>query len=188
MDTEEKNSGSLGMSDEVAVLRPLEEGDEQALLDFAGKISLHDLLFVDRDINEPKVVSAWVKQAASGGIPSIIAENGETVVGTAAMYSDQHSWSPHVAEIRVLVSEDVRGQGLGRQLIQSCFQLALSRDAEKVIARMTVDQVGAISISEEMGFRAEALLKEHVRDKGGQKHDMAILDPFIYQRKRNRRL
>src|SRR5438045_6375799 len=31
---------------------------------------------------------------------------------------DTHSWSPHVGEIRMVVSLDVRGQGVGRALSQ----------------------------------------------------------------------
>ena len=40
---------------------------------------------------------------------------------------------------------------------------------------MTPDQTGAINVFEEMGFTAEALLKEHVRDQKGEKHDIVIL-------------
>jgi GNAT superfamily N-acetyltransferase len=38
---------------------------------------------------------------------------------------DPHSWSPHVGEIRMVVSPDVRGQGVGRALSQETFALAL---------------------------------------------------------------
>jgi hypothetical protein len=44
---------------------------------------------------------------------------------------------------------------------------------------MTPDQKGAITLFEESGFRAEALLRDHVRDSEGQAHDLALfyLDP-----------
>ena len=38
-----------------------------------------------------------------------------------------------------------------------------------------VDQQGAIALFESLGFRAEALLKDHVRDQAGKTHDLAIL-------------
>ena len=40
---------------------------------------------------------------------------------------------------------------------------------------MTVDQTGAIAIFEGLGFKAEALLRDHVRDKTGKKHDIVVL-------------
>jgi hypothetical protein len=40
---------------------------------------------------------------------------------------------------------------------------------------MTVDQKGAINVFEEMGFKAEALLREHVRDQSGTKYDLVVL-------------
>jgi hypothetical protein len=42
-------------------------------------------------------------------------------------------------------------------------------------AQMTLDQKGAISVFEGLGFKPEALLKDHVRDKAGQKHDLLVL-------------
>ena len=40
---------------------------------------------------------------------------------------------------------------------------------------MTADQQAAIAVFEEMGFKPEALLRDHVRDREGVKHDIVIL-------------
>jgi hypothetical protein len=40
---------------------------------------------------------------------------------------------------------------------------------------MTPDQVGAVTVFETMGYRAEALLRDHVKDEAGAKHDLVIL-------------
>ena len=39
-------------------IRPLAASDEKALLAFARSLPVHDLLFLPRDISEPKVVKA----------------------------------------------------------------------------------------------------------------------------------
>ena len=49
------------------------------------------------------------------------------------------------------------------------------RGAAKLVAYMTPDQRGAITLFEEAGFRAEALLRDHVRDRDGRKHDLVVL-------------
>jgi ribosomal protein S18 acetylase RimI-like enzyme len=69
----------------------------------------------------------------------------------------------------------LRGKGLGRQLIQESFAQALELGLDKLCVQMTVDQSAAIGVFEELGFRAEALLKNHVKDRDGKSHDLALL-------------
>jgi GNAT superfamily N-acetyltransferase len=134
-----------------------------------------DLLFLPRNISEPKVLAAWVKEIERGSITSLLAVKSGRVVGCGTIVRDPHSWSPHVGEIRNVVSPDVRGQGVGRALSQETFALALSVGLEKLLVQMTVDHTGAIAIFEGPGFKAEALLHAHVRDLTGKKHDIVVL-------------
>ena len=85
---------------------------------------------------------------------------GEEILGCVALVRDPLSWSPHVGELRILVSQNARAKGLGRQLLQEGFRKALRLDLKKLIAQMTVDQQAAIALFEELGFRGEALLKD----------------------------
>src|SRR3954453_6924797 len=145
--------------------RLMAQADEAAVLDFAQKLPVHDLLFLPRNISEPKVLAAWIKEIGRGAIPSLLAVLAGRVVGCGTIVRDPLSWSPHVGEIRMVVSTDMRGQGVGRALSQETFALALAAGLEKLMVQMTVDQVGAIAIFEGLGFKAEALLRDHVRDK-----------------------
>src|SRR3979409_2775918 len=155
--------------------RLMSPADEAAVLDFAQKLPVHDLLFLPRDISEPKVLAAWIKEIERGAITSLLAVKSGRVVGCGTIVRDPHSWSPHVGEIRNVVSPDVRGLGVGRALSQETFALALSVGLEKLLVQMTVDQTGAIAIFEGLGFKAEALLHDHVRDLNGKKHDIVVL-------------
>jgi N-acetylglutamate synthase-like GNAT family acetyltransferase len=120
------------------------------------------------------VVAAWIGQIARGTITSVLALKDGAVRGCAAIVQDELSWSPHVGDIRVVVSEDMRGSGLGRLLVQDALALAVSRGLEKLTARMTPDQRGAIAVFQELGFHGEALLRDHVRDAAGATHDIVI--------------
>jgi len=40
---------------------------------------------------------------------------------------------------------------------------------------MTLDQKGAIATFEGLGFRPEALLRDQVKDREGNKHDLLVL-------------
>src|SRR3954447_16694354 len=161
--------------------RLMSPADEAAVLDFAQKLPTHDLLFLPRNISEPKVLSAWVKEIERGAITSLLVVKEGRVVGCGTLVRDPHSWSPHVGEIRMVVSSEVRGQGVGRALSQETFALALSAGLEKLTVQMTVDQRAAIALFESLGFRAEALLRDHVRDLDGKTHDIVVLGHNIAQ-------
>src|SRR5206468_2353007 len=85
--------------------RLMSPADEAAVLSFAQKLPTHDLLFLPRNISEPKVLSAWVKEI----------------------------------------------------------------------------ERGAITLFESLGFKAEALLRDHVRDVDGRKHDIVVLGHNVAQ-------
>ena len=161
--------------------RLMAPADEAAVLDFARKLPTHDLLFLPRNISEPKVLSAWIKEIEQGAITSLLAIKDGKVVGCGTLVRDPHSWSPHVGEIRMVVSLDVRGQGVGRALSQETFALALGAGLEKLSAQMTVDQRAAIAVFEGLGFKAEALLRDHVRDADGKTHDIVVLGHNVAQ-------
>ncbi len=155
--------------------------DEPAVLTFARSLPPHDLLFMPRDISQPKVLTAWVREIHSGTIHSLIAWKGDEVVGCTGVVRDPHSWSQHVGDLRVVLSPRVRDQGLGRALVQESFLMALGLGLEKLVAHMTADQKGAIGVFEGLGFRPEALLRDHVRDPAGIKHDIVILSHDVAQ-------
>jgi RimJ/RimL family protein N-acetyltransferase len=161
--------------------RLMSRADEAAVLDFAKKLPPHDLLFLPRNISEPKVLSAWINEIERGAITSLLAVKQGQVVGCGTLVRDPHSWSPHVGEIRMVVSLDVRGQGVGRALSQETFALALGAGLERLSVQMTVDQTAAIALFESLGFKAEALLRDHVRDLEGKKHDIVVLGHNIAQ-------
>jgi RimJ/RimL family protein N-acetyltransferase len=163
---------------EFRMMRP---ADEAAVLEFAQKLPVHDLLFLPRNISEPKVLAAWIKEIERGSITSLLAVKSGRVVGCGTIVRDVLSWSPHVGEIRMVVSQDVRGQGVGRTLSQETFALALGEGLEKLSVQMTVDQQAAIALFESLGFKAEALLRDHVRDVDGKKHDIVVLGHNVAQ-------
>ncbi len=156
-------------------IRRFRSGDSAAMVAFATALPEHDLLFLSRDVREPRVVAAWLKAIEDGEIDSLIAEDDGQIVATAALVRDPLSWSAHVGEVRLLVSADRRGAGLGGDLLQGIFMIAKERGLTKLTARMTVDQTGSIALFEGVGFRAEAMLKGQVKSADGVSHDLAIL-------------
>jgi L-amino acid N-acyltransferase YncA len=159
----------------AVTLRSMTPADRDVALAFARSLPAHHILFLRRDITQPDAIDIWLSGIERGRITSVLAERDGVVQGYATVDRGELSWSPHVAELRVLVSAEMRGKGLGRVLTQEAFAIALGLGIEKIIAQMTVDQKGAIAVFQGMGFRPEALLRDHVKDREGRKYDLLIL-------------
>ena len=61
--------------------RLMSRTDAAAMLEFGQKLPTHDLLFLPRNISQPKVLSAWIDEIGRGDITSLLAIKDGKVVG-----------------------------------------------------------------------------------------------------------
>ncbi len=160
-------------------LRPMTRADEAEVLAFAQRLPRHDLLFLRRDITRPEGLGGWLRDIEAGHVTTLLARHENALVGYATMHRSELGWSAHVAELRIVVAPDYRGKGLGRALTQEIFALAIGSGIEKLVARMTLDQKGAIATFEGLGFRPEALMRDHVKDLDGNSHDLIVMSHAV---------
>ncbi len=176
----------IDMNGTECVLRSMTPEDGPALLKFAQALPAHDILFMRRNIAEQAGVDKWVNDIRDGRVHSVVAIVNDEVVGYSTIHLTELDWTRHVAELRVSVSLSMREHGLGRTLIREAFKLAVTLGVEIVTSRMTPDQKGARALFEELGFRNEALLKDHMKDKDGEYHDLLVMavnvDEFLARR------
>lgn len=151
-------------------IRPIEPGDEPSLIRFFERIPDSDRTFLKEDVGDADVRAAW---AAPGAARAIAVEDGE-VVGSVAVVP-LHGWSSHVGEVRLVVDPDQRGRGLGRKLAQRAVLDALDLELSKLVVEVIADQAELIAMFVALGFDAEALLADHVRDRNGQIRDLLVL-------------
>ncbi|MHA7917725.1 GNAT family N-acetyltransferase [Alloalcanivorax xenomutans] len=163
------------LADKSVLLRLMTQSDQEPMLRFASALPDHDLLFLMRDITQPAVIRKWLDEVQSGRMIGLVAEGNNRFLGTATVIPSDEPWSTHVGELRVLVSVDMRGTGLGTVLVQEAFASALDLGMERLVVRMTPDQKGAIAVFEGLGFRPEGVLRDHVRDLRGKKHDLLVM-------------
>ncbi|MFM1942800.1 MAG: hypothetical protein RI897_1782 [Verrucomicrobiota bacterium] len=156
----------------VVELRWLGDADAEALVLFARGLPPNDLLFLHQDITQAAEVEVWGREAGEGTLITIVAWEGGRIVGYATFDRGRARWMRHVAEIRVVVAEEVRGCGVGRLLLEMAFEVALEVGVLKVVARMTPDQLEAIELFRGLGFELEATLKDHAIGVHGCTHDV----------------
>jgi len=155
-------------------LRMMSGADGEALMAFARELPAHDTLHMRRDITQAPGIAQWLKELDEGSIYSLLAEDAHGVAGYSTINLNELEWTRHVADLRMATAARARGLGLGRLLAREAFNLALALDVEKVIARMTPDQTAARVLFRELGFKPEALLRDHVKDRHGDYHDLLL--------------
>ena len=156
-------------------LIPARQGNRSAIVKFAKGLSEQDLLFLRVDITQPEVVDNWLNNIENGDTVSLLAWQDQNVVGYATVDRNRARWTRRVGEIRVNVAPTLRGQGLGRHLTGKIFDIARRIGLKKLVAHMTVDQVGAQAAFTRLGFRPEALLTDYIEDRLGETHDLTVM-------------
>lgn len=174
------------LNDNPYTVRVMTVDDGDALMQFARDLPPHDTLYMRRDLTSESGIRSWIEDIRAGFIHSLLAEDSDGVAGFSTIHLNRLEWTRHVADIRVATASRTRRSGLGRYLVREGFNIALSLDVERLLARMTPDQEGARVLFEELGFAPEALLKDYVKDRDGHYHDMLIkacnVDAFLAQR------
>ena len=105
----------------------------------------------------------------------MLAEQGDEIAGYASIHMDGARWTRRVGEIRVQVSADYRGLGLGKRLVGEIFRLSQDLGLKKLAAMMTPEQLSARATFEELGFKVEAQLQDWVVDREGKSRDLVIM-------------
>ena len=150
--------------------------DADAVLEFFFELTPEERTFFWDDLTDARVVSRWVGDPRRS--PMCVVEDGRIVAFAALV--PQTEWSSHVAELVLVVAGRARRRGYGRLLAQAMLIGALTRDFTKVTVSVAADQPGAIAMFQGIGFQAEALLRDHLREpETGQLRDLVILSHLV---------
>jgi len=135
----------------------------------------NDRLFLKEDVTDPETIHRWAKNPDYNCVIPILAIKDDRIIGDASLYMETYGWTQHVGRVCLAVSKDYRRQGLGFRLAKEIFSLALALNLEKVVGEVMENQVAVIQILKSLGFKKEAVLKNHVKDLLGNKHDLFIM-------------
>ncbi|MCW2616472.1 MAG: Sortase-like acyltransferase [Frankiales bacterium] len=150
-----------------ALAGPLEE--------FFRRVPESDHNSFAEDVLAPGVVQGWLTDTRA--LRSCAVDGGR-VVGYVAVLP-LVGWSSHVGSLRVVVDPEARGKGVGRDLARHGLLASLELGLTKTVVEVVVDAVPAIGMFEAIGFEPEALLRDHVRDRTGELHDLVVLAHLV---------
>ncbi len=149
--------------------------DRDEMLKFARSLPEEDLMFLRTDITDPVVVNEWIANLETRDSISLVAYNGDELIGYATVHRNKARWTRRVGEIRVNVGSEYRGKGLGKFLTSRIFDVARHEGLRKLMANMTTDQKGAQAAFRRLGFIPEAILADYVEDSHGTARDLVVM-------------
>jgi ribosomal protein S18 acetylase RimI-like enzyme len=144
------------------------------LTDLFGELSERDLTLIKEDLSDPDAVRGWAARPGQ----QWVALDGQNVVGYAAV-RPLPEWSDHVGELRLVVDPARRRAGVGRALARHALVEAVRAGRRKLVVEMAADQENALAMFSSLGFTGEALLRDHIRDRNGELHDLVMLAHFV---------
>ena len=156
-------------------IRPIAPDDHDALLAFFRRVPEGDRTFFREDVLAPGVVEGWFTEGCD---PRFVAVAGDEIIGYLAIICEI-GWSSHVAELRVVVDPTRRRSGIGRALARFGLLQALDMGLTKLVVKVVADQEATLAMFSSLGFEAEALLKDHVRDAGGTLRDLITMAHLV---------
>ena len=144
------------------------------LTELLGELSERDLTLIKEDLTDPDAVRGWPARPGQ----QWVALDGQDVVGYAAV-RPLPEWSDHVGELRLVVDPARRRAGVGRAVARHALIEAARAGRRKLVVELAADQENALAMFSSPGFTGEALLRDHIRDRNGELHDLVLLAHFV---------
>jgi ribosomal protein S18 acetylase RimI-like enzyme len=161
----------------TAHLRELRAEDAGPLRHFFADVPDDDRTFFKVDISNPaRVVERWMADKQS--VRRAALDDDGAVLGFATLSPGVERMS-HVADLRLVVARQARGQGLGRALARAMLLEAVRHGFRKVTVDIATGNQGAIAMFRGLGFQPEALLHDQLRDANGEMHDIVVLAHLV---------
>jgi RimJ/RimL family protein N-acetyltransferase len=166
------------------VLRPMETGDRDKLMDFFSRVDEHDLMFLRSDVRDPSVIDDWVKNIDYRRVFPLLAEVDGKIVGDVTLHMRKVGWKRHLGNVRVVVAKEYQNKGLATLLINEIVELAGEFGLEKLVAEIHLQAHAALAVFKKAGFAAKAVFEDLVKDPSGNKGDLVVMVCDVHGRDR----
>ncbi len=159
----------------TVIIREMTGEDAEASLRFFQSLEEEDKRYLRMDVGNQDAIQHRIKSMQSGQVKRLVAVMKKEIIADGALEMEARAWKKHVAEIRLIINRKYQRLGLGKLLARELYLLAVSEKVEDIVAKIMKPQTGAIKLFEKLGFKQDAVLKDYVRDIGGEKQDLVVM-------------
>jgi L-amino acid N-acyltransferase YncA len=156
------------------LLRPLVPDDAEKLADLFAKVSDEDLRYLRNNVRDQEVVKGWARNVNYSKVFPLVAVVNDRIVGDATLHLGTGP-ARHRAELRVYLSREFRGRGLGASMLKNLIELARRAGVQQLVAEIVADQLPIIRAFQDLGFQLRSIYDDYFMMPDGTTHDVAVL-------------
>lgn len=161
-------------------VRPAEQGDLPGILAIYNHVIETSTAVY---MHEPVPIedrAAWLAARAARGFPVLVAAGEDAVLGFASYADWRGAWPGyrHTVEHSVHVREGLRGQGVGRALMQALIPLAERQGMHVMLGAVDAANEASLRFHERLGFERVAHFRE-VGRKFGRWLDLVFVQRLL---------
>ena len=157
-------------------LRPLADGDQDALFKMFHRFPKEELWFLNQDVNDPDLIDGWVRNLNPKRVVSIIALLEGRVIANAVLMMKDYGAKKHIGKIRIAVDPAMREKRLGTWMLLDLINMAVAIGLEILVMRLIEDRdIAVIQGVKKLDFVERAVFKDHVLDMEENPHNLVIL-------------
>ena len=157
-------------------LRPLKDGDEDALFKMFRRLSIDDLWFLNHDVSDPEMIAEWINNLDPNRVISIVALMEGRIVGNAVLMMKRYGAKSHIGKVRISVDPGFRDSRLGTWMLLDLVNISMAMGLQMLVMRLVQDRDASIINSvRKLDFIEEAVLKNYLIGGGGQTHNLVIM-------------
>jgi len=158
------------------MLRLLQEGDRQNLIDLFQNASAEDLWFFKHDLKNRSLVNYWLNHLDYPRLLPVVAINlrDNQLIAAATLRRGKHT-ARHIGELKLFIAKPFRNLGLGSKILDEMIQLAKQENLYWLKAEVVADQKQTVKALRNKGFQIRATLEDFFVRKDGEAHDVLLL-------------
>lgn len=148
--------------------------DIDAQMTFFRSLPEKDLGRLPHNVLETNYDKRIKRQIEDGRVYRLVAWHDAQIIGSLALYRGSSRWIEHTASIVVVIHPKFRRYGLAMTLLDEMIPLAKELRIEKLYANLLDEHKEAKKLFSSIGFKREAMLKDHIKDAYGRYRDVKI--------------
>ncbi len=157
------------------LIRPLEEGDAAAFIQFYESIPGRERFLLKHRLTNTDEVESWCHDLDYDHRLTLLAFADGQVVGHATLHQRAGGWKRHIGMVDALIHPDYRGLGVLRALLGQLVEVACDAGLTRLEAEFNGERKNTVTSFMKCGFVELLRLPDYLRDMQAQAHDYVLM-------------
>ena len=126
------------------IIRSMKNNDLEKSFVFFQALPQKDRQYLRVDVTDKTLVEKRIRDMNIKRIFRIVALANENIIADGALEIEDHGWEEHIGELRLIIANEFRRNGLGMLMARELFSLASTAQVEEIVVQMMRPQGGGL--------------------------------------------